>query len=83
MLIHGVRCPVVGRVTMDQIMVDVSTLALSAKLPKIGEEAVLIGHQKDQQGIQTISCDEVAVWAGTINYEIVCALGSRLPRIYN
>ena len=78
-LIHGLRCPVVGRVTMDQIIVDVSALALSGKLPRIGEEAVLIGHQKDQ----SISCDEVAVWGGTINYEIVCALGSRLPRIYS
>lgn len=76
-LIHGVRCPVVGRVTMDQIIVDVSTLALSGKLPRIGEEAVLIGHQKDQ----SIGCDEVADWAGTISYEITCALGSRLPRI--
>jgi alanine racemase len=78
-LLHGMRCPVVGRVTMDQIIVDVSALALSAKLPVIGEEAVLIGHQKNQH----ISCDEVASWADTINYEIVCSLGSRLPRIYS
>ncbi|MEI7998779.1 MAG: alanine racemase [Candidatus Omnitrophota bacterium] len=78
-LIHGVRCPVVGRVTMDQTIVDVSALALSAHLPIIGEEAVIIGHQKDQ----TITCDEVAAWAGTISYKIVCSLGSRLPRIYS
>jgi len=77
-LIHGLRCPVVGRVTMNQIIVDVSTLALSAKLPSVGEEAVVIGHQKDQ----SISCDEVANWAGTISYEIVCSIGSRLPRSY-
>lgn len=77
-LIHGVRCPVVGRVTMDQIIVDVSALALSGKLPHIGEEVVLIGHQKEGQ----IACEEVGEWAGTISYEIVCALGSRLPRIY-
>ncbi len=76
-LIHGVRCPVVGRVTMDQTIVDVSTLALSGQLPHLGEEAVLIGHQKDQ----SIGCDEVADWGGTISYEITCALGSRLPRL--
>jgi alanine racemase len=78
-LIHGMRCPVVGRVTMDQIIVDISAVALSGKLPHIGEEAVIIGHQKDQ----SISCDEVAAWAGTISYEIVCSLGSRLPRVYS
>lgn len=76
-LIHGVRCPVVGRVTMDQIMVDISTVALSGRIPYIGEEAVLMGHQKDQN----ISCDELALWAGTISYEMVCSLGSRLPRV--
>ncbi len=78
-LIHGLRCPVVGRITMDQTIVDITTLALSGKLPSIGEEAVIIGHQKDQE----ISCDEVAAWAATISYEIACSLGSRLPRIYS
>jgi alanine racemase len=78
-LLHGVRCPVVGRVTMDQIIIDTSALALSGKLPLLGEEAVLFGHQKDQ----SISCDEVAHWAKTISYEIVCSLGSRLPRVYS
>ena len=78
-LIHGVRCPLVGRVTMDQVIVDISALEFSGQFPHIGEEAVLIGHQKDQN----ISCDEVASWADTISYEMVCSLGSRLPRIYN
>ncbi len=77
-LIHGVRCPVVGRVTMDQIIVDISAVAFSGQLPHIGEEAVLVGRQKDQ----FIACDELAHWADTISYEIVCSLGSRLPRIY-
>ncbi|MBF0489444.1 MAG: alanine racemase [Candidatus Omnitrophica bacterium] len=78
-LIHGVRCPLIGRVTMDQTIIDISALALSAKVPHVGEEVVLIGHQKDQM----ISCDDVAHWAGTISYEIVCSLGSRLPRIFS
>ncbi len=77
-LIHGVRCPLVGRVTMDQVIIDVSALALSGQLPQMGEEAVLIGHQRDQN----ISCDELALWADTISYEMVCSLGSRLPKVY-
>lgn len=76
-LISGLRCPVIGRVTMDQIMVDVSALALSGHLPKMGDEAVLIGAQKGEE----ITAEDVANWAGTISYEIVCALGSRLPRV--
>jgi len=78
-LIHGLRCPLVGRVTMDQIMVDVTTLALSGKLPVIGEEAVILGSQRGQ----SISGEELAKWADTISYEMVCSLGSRLPRIYS
>lgn len=74
-LIAGIRCPVIGRVTMDQIIVDVTTLGLSGQLPKIGDEAVIIGFQKDA----CITADDVANWAGTISYEMLCSLGSRLP----
>ncbi len=77
-LISGVRCPVIGRVTMDQIIVDVTPVGLSGRLPQIGDEAVLIGTQKDGK----ITAEEVADWAGTISYEILCSLGSRLPRTY-
>ncbi len=77
-LIAGLRCPVVGRVTMDQIMVDITPIELSGHLPKIGDEAILFGHQKTAY----ISADEVAHWAGTISYEILCALGSRVERRY-
>ncbi len=78
-LIHGVRCPLVGRVTMDQVIIDISALELSGKLPRISEEAVLIGYQKEEH----ITCNEVANWADTISYEIVCSLGSRLPKVYS
>ncbi len=78
-LIGGLRCPVVGRVTMDQIIVDITSATLSGKPPKIGDEAVIMGTQKGE----SISVDEIAHWAGTISYEILCSLGSRLPRIYN
>ncbi len=73
-LIEGKRCPVLGRVTMDQIMVDVSKV----KSVKVGTVAVILGEQKGN----SISADELARHAGTISYEIVCSLGNHLPRVY-
>ncbi len=72
-LIGGRRFRISGRVCMDQIMVDVGSFK-----PKIGQEAVLIG----KQGKQKITAEELAALSGTISYEIVCGLGSRIPRIY-
>ena len=77
-LVAGVRCPVVGRVTMDQIIVDITAVTLLGKTPKIGDEAVIMGTQKGT----SISVDEIAHWADTISYEILCSLGNRLPRSY-
>ena len=77
-LVRGLRCPVIGRVTMDQVIVDVTPLGMSGDLPRLGEEVVLLGNQKGAN----ISADEVAHWAGTISYEILCSLGNNLPRIY-
>jgi alanine racemase len=73
-LVRGKRVPVAGRVCMDMIMIDVTDL------PEvdIGDEAVLIGIQ----GNDFISAEEVAGWIGTISYEILCAIGKRVPRIY-
>jgi len=73
-LIQGQRCPLLGRVTMDYIVVDVSRL----KSVQDGDEVVLLGRQ----GIKKISAEELGRRAQTINYEITCSLGSRLPRIY-
>ena len=73
-LIDGARCPVVGRVTMDQIMVDVSHV----EKVRLGSPVTILGSQKNK----IISADELAKYAGTINYEIVCSLGHRLPKIY-
>jgi len=78
-LISGVRCPVVGRVTMDQIIVDITAVTLSGRIPQIGDEAVIMGTQKGE----SISADEIAHWADTISYEILCSLGNRQPRIYH
>ena len=72
-LIDGARCPVIGRVTMDQIMVDASRV----KKIRLGAPVTILGTQRQE----CISADELAGYAGTINYEIVCSLGNRLPRI--
>ncbi len=73
-LIHGIRVPIVGKICMDQIMVDVSELGNVA----VGDEVVLYGRQ----GKEEISIDEMASKLGTINYEISCALNFRVPRVY-
>lgn len=72
-LVAGRRCPIVGRVCMDQFMVDVTGTDAEA-----GDEAVLIGRQ----GAEQITADEVAARYGTISYEVTSALLPRLPRIY-
>ena len=74
-LIHGKKAPVIGRVCMDQLMVDVSRISKVKQF----DEVVLIGKQKDAQ----ISAEEVAELAETINYEIVCAVSERVPRVYH
>ena len=72
-LIRGKRCRVVGAVCMDQIMVEVKDDAV-----ELEEEVVLIGRQDNE----VITAEELAQHAGTIAYEIVTGLSSRLPRTY-
>lgn len=73
-LVRGVRVPVIGRVCMDQLMLDVTGV------PDVqnGDEVVLYGPQ----GTDRIALEEVADKIGTITYEVVCALGRRVPRKY-
>lgn len=70
---RGRRVPVVGRVTMDMIMVS-----LGESEGKQGEEVVIYGHQKGAE----ITVDEVAEMLNTINYEVVSTLSRRIPRFY-
>jgi alanine racemase len=72
-LIGGKLCPLLGRVTMDQIVVDVSDCP--GAVP--GAEAVLLG----QQGAQRISAEDLAQWAGTIPWEIFTGIGRRVARL--
>jgi alanine racemase len=73
-LVHGKRAPVVGKVCMDFIMVDVTDI------PKVslGDEVVLMGSQ----GKEIITAEEIADRMNTISYEIFCSVGRRIPRIY-
>jgi len=73
-LIRGVRVPIVGRICMDQFVVDVSEVDGVA----VEDEVVLIG----EQGGERIGAEEVARWVETINYEVVASLTSRIPRVY-
>lgn len=72
-LIDGQRCPIVGRVSMDQI-----TVKLPQSYP-LGTKVTLIGSSGDQ----TISATDVAQKRGTINYEVLCLLSDRVPREYD
>jgi alanine racemase len=72
-LIRGKRLKVSGRICMDQMMVDIGNFKVRA-----GDEVVLIGSQKAQK----VTAENLAQLSGTIPYEIVCGLGSRIPRVY-
>ena len=72
-LIGGKRCPIVGVVTMDQLMVNCGEIDM-----KIGDQAVLLGAQGDE----VISANEIATRLDTIGYEIVCGVSARVPRVY-
>ena len=74
-LVGGRRCPVLGAVTMDMLMVDVSAVPGV----RLGDEAVLFGRQGDD----AIAIEELAAWSGTIPWEICCAISKRVPRVYS
>lgn len=74
MLIRGRRAPVLGRVCMDQTMVDVSDIPDAA----VGDEVVLLG----EQGTEQIDAEEIARWADTISYEVLLSIAMRVPRLY-
>ena len=73
-LFHGHRVPQIGNICMDQCMIDITGEANC----RSGDEVVLFGRQGDQ----FIPVEELANAAGTINYEILCNIGRRVPRVY-
>ncbi len=73
-LVRGKKCPLRGRVCMDQIMFDVSEIPNV----KVGEQVTLMGSQ----GSENITADELAEYAQTINYEILTSISARMPLVY-
>ena len=73
-LIHGKRAPIVGRVCMDQFMVDVTDIPEA----RILDEVTLIGKDGDER----ITLEELGTLSGRFNYEFACDLGNRIPRLY-
>lgn len=73
-LIRGQRAPVVGRVSMDLVTIDVTDIAAA----NVGDEAVLLGRDGDHE----ISAEEMAAKIGTISYEVLCGVSARVPRVY-
>ena len=73
-LVNGCVAPIAGNICMDQCMVDVTDVPNV----KVGDEVILMGTD----GKNTILADDIAKATGTISYEILCAFGQRLPKVY-
>lgn len=73
-LVHGIRCPIIGRVCMDQFMIDVTAVPDV----KSGDEVTLVGTD----GEETISIEDISDPDARFNYETVCLINKRVPRVY-
>ena len=73
-LIHGKRAPILGRICMDQMMVDVTDIPETA----VGDRVTLVGRD----GGEVITMEAIAAAADSFNYEFVCGISRRVPRIY-
>lgn len=73
-IVNGVKAPLAGNICMDQCMIDVTDVPDV----KVGDEVIIMGSD----GKNTILADDIAKATGTINYEIICAFGQRLPKVY-
>lgn len=74
-LVHGRRAPIVGRICMDQFMVDITDIPEARE----GDTVTLMGT--DENG-SFLSCEEISELAGSFNYEFCCDVGRRVPRVY-
>ena len=73
-LIHGKKAPIIGRICMDQFMVDVTDIPET----KVYDDVVLVGRD----GNESITVEELADMAYSFNYEFVCDVSKRVPRVY-
>jgi alanine racemase len=77
-LVRGARAPIVGAVSMDMAMVDVTDVPGAS--PR--DEAVVLGAQEGPLGRDAIGADEIAAHAGTIPWEVMTSISRRVPRFY-
>ena len=73
-LVRGIRCPIIGRVCMDQFMIDVTGIPEA----QVGDTVTIFGRDGDDE----ITADDVADMIGTIGYEVTCLVTPRVPRVY-
>ena len=73
MLLHGKKAPVIGRICMDQLMLDVTEIPEA----RAGDRVTVVG----QDGELSVTFDDLAGWMNTINYEVVCGISKRIPRL--
>ena len=73
-LIHGKKAPILGRICMDQMMVDVTGIPGV----KVGDRVTLVGTDGDE----TITMEAISALADSFNYEFVCGISRRVPRVY-
>lgn len=73
-IVNGKFAPVVGNICMDQCMIDITDIADV----KVGDEVILIGNDEKIK----FDADDIASMLGTINYEVICMIGKRVPRVY-
>ena len=73
-LVRGIRCPIIGRVCMDQVMIDVTGVPEA----QVGDTVTIFGRDGDDE----ITADDVADMIGTIGYEVTCLVTPRVPRVY-
>lgn len=78
MLVRATRCPILGRVSMDLTMIDVTEVPAAA----IGDEVVILGEQRHGERHARIGADEIAKLAGTIAYDVMTSVSRRVPRSY-
>ena len=71
MIVNGVKVPIIGRICMDQCMIDVTNVNNTDR----GDEVIIFGRKG-------VTIDDLAKWLDTINYEVACVIGKRIPRIY-
>jgi alanine racemase len=78
-IVRGEYAPVVGRVSMDLTIVDVSHIGGLA----VGDEVVLIGRGNGEGNGKSVDAVELARWCESVPYEILCGLSQRVPRVYS